>query len=678
MMPSSGWTRSAKATSPSPPTRRCGSPSPVGWGRYRLEVASADGSVASSVVFDAGWVSSAANAETPDVLEVHLDKETYSSGETAELRIAPRAAGKALVTVLSESVAYARMVDVPAEGTTVEIPVEADWSPGAYVAATLFRNGDPAPGGVPLPERSVGVAYLDVDTAERRLTVNIDAPQMVEPRQTATIPVRIEGLDEGETAYLTVAAVDIGILNITGFEPPDVDGFYLGQRRLAVELRDLYGDLIDTAGAKRGRIRAGGDGIGAGSEALPPTEDSVSLFTGVIETNADGVAEAVFDIPAFNGAVRVMAIAWTPDKVGDAATDLTVRDPVVVAASMPRFLAPGDVSRIRVDLHNVAGAAGEYSLALAAEGPVELDRPTETLNLAADARDSVEFPVAAGQPGLATIVATLSGPDGSEFTSEYRLTVRSAGQTTSQRRQLVLSPGETFTLTDPATQGFENDATVSVTVGAGDIDTAGLLAMLDRFPYGCSEQTVSRALPLLYANDLGETLGLDPDNALPERIRDAVDKVLANQGPTGGFGLWSPGTDLWLTAYVMDFLSRAREAGYEVPDDAFESGPRPAPVRPLLHRQRGGRDGDRHRLCDLRPRPQRPGRHRRPPLLRRGEAGGLQGPRSPARSLPRASPSPATRPPRTGFSRTPSSPARSRSGPTGPTTAPPCATPRRS
>ncbi|WMS43196.1 alpha-2-macroglobulin family protein [Acuticoccus sp. MNP-M23] len=545
---------------------------PVGWGRYRLEVANTDGSVASSVLFDAGWVSSAANAETPDVLEITLDRESYSDGDTAALRITPRAAGKALVTVLSESVAFATVVDVPAEGATVNIPVSADWSPGAYVAATLFRNGDPSPSGVPLPERSVGVAYLDVDTANRRLAVTIDAPAQAEPRQTATIPVRVGGLDAGETAYLTVAAVDIGILNITGYEAPNVDEFYLGQRRLAVELRDLYGDLIDTAGAKRGRIRSGGDGIASGSEALPPTEDSVSLFTGVIETDADGVAEAVFELPAFNGAVRLMAIAWTPDKVGNASTDMTIRDPVVVAASLPRFLAPGDTSRMRMDLHNVAGAAGEYRLSLNVDGPVHIDRTSETLNLGADARDSIEFPITADEPGLATIVATLDGPDGAEFTSEYRLTVRSAAPVVSQRQLLVLSPGETMTLANVADAGFEADATVSVTVGAGDIDTAGLITMLDRFPYGCAEQTVSRALPLLYANDLGATLGMDADTALPERIRSAIDRVLAYQGTTGGFGLWSPGSDVWLTAYVMDFLSRAREAGYEVPDDAFEAG----------------------------------------------------------------------------------------------------------
>ncbi|MEM8664237.1 MAG: alpha-2-macroglobulin family protein, partial [Pseudomonadota bacterium] len=366
--------------------------------------------------------------------------------------------------------------------------------------------------------------------------------------------------------------VDVGILNITGYEAPDVDGHYLGQRRLGVELRDLYGELINPAGAALGRVRSGGDGIAGGTEALPPTEDAVSLFTGVIETGEDGVAEASFDIPAFDGSLRLMAIVWTDDKVGDAATDMTVRDPVVVAGTLPRFLAPGDASRMRFDLHNVGHVAGTYELTLAADGPIVLDRDTETLRLGEDERDSIEVPIAATSAGLGTINAQLTGPDGLTLEKDYRIAVRPGAAPVSERRLMVLSPGEVARLPSPLRQGFSPGASVTVSVGVGDIDAAGLLEMLDRFPYGCAEQTVSRALPLLYANEVADSLGLDEDKTLPERVDDAIRRVLANQSASGGFGLWSPGDDLWLTAYVMDFLTRAREAGYEVPQTAFDTG----------------------------------------------------------------------------------------------------------
>ncbi|MEM7694125.1 MAG: alpha-2-macroglobulin family protein [Pseudomonadota bacterium] len=536
---------------------------PVRWGRYELEVAT--DTAATTTKFSAGWVSEGSGADTPDVLEVHLDKERYAAGEIASVRIAPRAAGKALVTVLTSRVETSRLVDVPAEGTTVELPVSGDWARGAYVAVTHFRDGDDA-AGRPLPERAVGIAYLDVGTDARRLSVAMDVPAVAPPRGITDVPILVSGLAPGETANLTVAAVDIGILNLTGYEAPDVDGHYLGQRRLGLEMRDLYGDLIDTASATRGQVRSGGDGVSSGTDALPPTEDSVSLFTGVITTDAAGVATAQFDIPAFNGALKVMAVVWTDDKVGDAAAEMTVRDPVVVAGALPRFLAPGDNSRVRIDLHNVAHTPGDYTLTLAAEGPIALEGTTQTLRLGTDERDVASFPLTGLSPGLATLTATLKGPDNLTLTSDYRLTVRPAANPVTERRLIALAPGEGSVLPSPVALGFDADADLTVSLGTGAIDTAGLLTMLNRFPYGCAEQTVSRALPLLYAGNIPG--GIDTEKA----VTDAIDRVRSFQTNAGGFGLWSPGYDLWLTAYVMDFLTRAREAGHTVPDIAFESG----------------------------------------------------------------------------------------------------------
>ncbi|XWN30360.1 MAG: alpha-2-macroglobulin family protein [Devosia sp.] len=544
---------------------------PVDWGRYRLEVMDPrNGEVATSMVFSSGWVNTAANADTPDVLDVHLDKESYQSGETATLRISPRFAGKALVTVLAGTVRHTEFVDVPADGTTIPIAVDAAWAPGAYVTATLFR-----PAGVgdsPLPQRAVGLAHMQVDTAKKQLTVSIDAPDVAAPRQILSVPVTVDGLAPGESAYLTVAAVDVGILNITGFEPPDVDEFYLGQRRLGVELRDIYGDLIDAGSAARGRIRTGGDGIDTGSEALPPTQAPVSLFTGLITTDANGVATANFDVPAFNGTLRLMAIAWTETKVGDASADAIVRDPVVVAGSLPRFLAPGDATRMRFDVHNVSHEAGEYALSVAAMGPLSIDRRAESITLAKDQRASIELPVAATGVGEATIIATLTGPGDLSLSQDFTLVVRPAAAEVSTRRLVALSPGESATLSEAILDGFDNDATATLSVGDGVTDVAGLIQMLNRFPYGCAEQTVSRALPLLYLNTVAADAGLKGDTTIPERIDKAIERVLAYQSASGGFGLWSPGYDLWLTAYVMDFLTRAREAGYAVPAIAFDTG----------------------------------------------------------------------------------------------------------
>src|SRR5207302_1084062 len=93
---------------------------------------------------------------------------------------------------------------------------------------------------------------------------NLGLPALLRPNSTLRIPVKLDGLAAGEEARVVVAAVDVGILNLTNYKPPAPDDYYLGQRRLSAELRDLYGQLIDGMQGTRGAIKTGGHKGGAG------------------------------------------------------------------------------------------------------------------------------------------------------------------------------------------------------------------------------------------------------------------------------------------------------------------------------------------------------------------------------------------------------------------------------
>ena len=171
-----------------------------------------------------------------------------------------------------------RTLAVEAGETVVDLPVTEDWGAGAYVTATLIRPMDVAAGRN--PARAIGLAWAPVDPGPRRLAVAFEGADEAAPRGATEAVLRIDGLAPGERAYATIAAVDVGILNLTGFEAPDPDGHYFGQRRLGVEMRDVYGRLIDGLQGTPGRLRSGGD-AGLGFRAPPPTEELVAVFSGV-------------------------------------------------------------------------------------------------------------------------------------------------------------------------------------------------------------------------------------------------------------------------------------------------------------------------------------------------------------------------------------------------------------
>jgi len=551
----------------------------VDYGRYRLEVSSAGaGGALSSVVFNAGWYTAGETADSPEMLDVALDKATYRPGETAKLRIASKHGGKALVAVLGQGLLSSQEIEIPKGGADVDIKVGSDWGPGAYATALLYRPLDEQ--AKRMPSRAIGVRWIGIDQTSRTLKVTLATEAKIKSAAELKVPVKIEGLAPGEEARVTVAAVDVGILNLTRFQAPAPELYFYQQRKLALELRDFYGRLIDGMRAERGTLRSGGDGMeGAGIKGSPPVEETVAFYSGIVSVAADGTAEVSFALPNFNGTVRVMAVAWTGTKLGHATSDVIVRDAVALTVSAPRFLTLGDDARIELALHNVDGPAGAYSAVLTDVTGTTAEIGSRTLDLKAGERRSEDVMVKPTDVGLHAYDVRVTGPGDIEVSRRLTFDVKPpAGDVKRTTVSTLAAKGGKLTLSKDLVDGLIRSRTrVAISVGpAATMDVPGLLTALDRYPYGCAEQTVSRALPLLYANQVAAELGIAPDKELKERIEGAIARVFDMQDSSGAFGIWGPSSgDLWLTAYVTDFLTRAREQGFEV---------RPLPFNQALDR----------------------------------------------------------------------------------------------
>ena len=547
------------------------------WGTYRLTLTDPKSGASTSFRFYSGWSASAAG-DRPDRIPVAANKPSYAPGEHAHVTIKPSADGKALVVVAGDKVFSSQLIDAPASGATIDIPVSADWGPGAYVLVTDYRPLNEATGHEPV--RSIGVVWLGVNNAPHMLTPLIGGAQTIRPRQRIVIPVTVKGLDSGEDAYLTLAAVDEGILQLTDFKSPDPAAWYFGKRRLGVGMHDDYGRLIKPEKAPIGSLREGGDELGGRPLAVVPTK-TVALFSGLVKVGAGGMAQVPIDVPDFNGELRLMAVAFSHKKVGAASRPMTVRDPVVADIVLPRFLAPGDRAQAALNIDNVEGPAGSYVATVTAGGPVGLDAgaPQDVLkhDLAKGQRVLLPVVLVAKGLGIAGIHLTLTGPNGFKVKHDWPIQVR-APQLDVAREQIVPFPaGASFT----ANRALVSDlipSTVNVALNVsaahGFNNVAGLLHWLDKYPYGCIEQTTSRAMPLLYFNDLSPLAGLPTDQALHDRIQEALDNVLDMQNYSGDFGMWGPGSDAepWISAFALDFLYQAKAKGYVVPNEALKRG----------------------------------------------------------------------------------------------------------
>ena len=174
------------------------------------------------------------------------------------------------------------------------------------------------------PARAVGVAFVPMDRADRRVEVGLSLPKQMRPEQTLTTTVAVPKL-AGEEAYVTISAVDVGILNITRFPVPDANKQFFAQRRLGVDAYDIYGRVIESLEGVIGKIRFGGDmALQPLAQARRPTSkvQTVDLFTGPVKLDAKGRARIPLKVPDFNGTLRVSALAYSAQRYGNADAEI--------------------------------------------------------------------------------------------------------------------------------------------------------------------------------------------------------------------------------------------------------------------------------------------------------------------------------------------------------------------
>ena len=364
---------------------------------------------------------------------------------------------------------------------------------------------------------------------------------------------------------VTLAAVDEGILRLTGFTSPDPVAHFLGRRALGVDIRDDYGRLLAPAEGALALLRQGGDGGLAGMGIQPP-QKLVSLFSGPVRVGADGTAVIALEIPDFAGELRLMAVAWEGNRIGAASLPMIVRDQAVVEAALPRFLAPGDTARLPVLMHNIELPAGEIVAELSTEGALAIEGPTRlTARLATGERAAPATGLRALSGGEGLLRLRLSGPEGFNVTRESRITIRPARPLLTEVQSAEL-PGGAEREVAPALDRFiPGTARAELSLGAVvRYDAAASLRAVEAFPLACLEQSASRAIALsagLFTPAGGDHVA---------RLQAAVQAILDRQRFDGAFGLWSANAEaeLWLTPFAVEALLRARAAGATLPEAA--------------------------------------------------------------------------------------------------------------
>ena len=518
-------------------------------------------------------------------------------GKPVTVKVKAPYRGKVLWTVETDHLITAQWRDATNGDLSWSFTLAA-YAPNVYVSAFLIKDAHLESKQAFLPDRAYGVASTRVTPTAFTQEVHLTAPQQVRSDSPLTVSLDV-GKPDSPT-FAVVSVVDEGILQLTNFKTPDPLVDLFPKHELDVETYETIGWTMLHKPADPSARTGGGDdeaeaeGGALGTSRVQPVHP-VALYSGILPVGADGKVTIPFHVPTYRGQLRVMAITSSATRIGRAEAEVTVRDPLVVEATFPRFLAQHDQLQIPVFLTNMSGGPLDVTVKLTDDNlpvagltppknqaaPLQLDKPTAQVHIDDGRSETVVFSartLAAVGGAKLRVVADARGKAGTlEVKDEQDVPLLPAGPKDRVVQKIQIAQGQTSIDLGklPALQGWvptSETATFWLTTNPY-AESFEHLDYLLTYPYGCIEQTTSSTFPLLYLGNLIDDV--DPQLAelkIEDRVAAGIDRVLSMETPSGGFGYWPGATEPleWATAYATHMLLEAKKAGYSVPDARLE------------------------------------------------------------------------------------------------------------
>jgi uncharacterized protein YfaS (alpha-2-macroglobulin family) len=556
------------------------------WGRYIVIARDSRGGHAAAQVVYIDWPGWAGRAQdggqgSQSMLALTAGKQSYSTGEKAQITFPSNKDAAALVVLEKGGNILKSEWIACQEGTTKhEFNVEQTMVPNIYVHITLVQPHLQAQNDLPI--RLYGIVPVTVEDTRVVLVPQIKTQESWQAESKVSFTVSEAS---GRPMAYTVAVVDEGLLGLTRFNLPNPRNTFYAKDASFIKSWDLFQEIIGAYSGKLETLLAigGGDDGGADPEKERQRFKPVVRFFGPFQIGRGEQKIESFELPPYIGAVRIMVLAASSTSepqtgralrgYGTAQTTVKVTSDLMVFASLPRALSPGDEIEVPVYVNSQRDGRRSVKVNLsvpgaAIQGPssqdVPFDRSEEKLIRfkvkSPDNPANLKFTVTAESSGLKTAQQIVD------------IEVRSTAVPVTKSLQNLVSAGETWrgNLEYPG-----RDGTNTLVASFSRLPPLNLESRLDflvKYPHGCAEQTTSGSFPQLY---LDKVLLLDDKRKAEIRtnINAGIERVLGMQLMSGGFSYW-PGESVvndWCSSYVGHFLLEARRSGYEVRANAVKS-----------------------------------------------------------------------------------------------------------
>lgn len=546
------------------------------WGRYLVRVCDPQSGHCTGDFVYAGYPWYDDEGEMPPqeaaMLSFAPSKAAYTVGETVEIRVPASAQSRVLLSIENGSrVLEHYWLEAKAGENVFKFKATPEMAPTVYANVSLIQahaqqNND-------LPIRMYGVVPISIEDPQTRLNPEIKMPDQLKPEQEFTVEISEQA---GKEMSYTIALVDEGLLDLTRFQTPNPWDAFFAKEALGVRTHDVFDYVIGAYGGDLERLlKMGGDG----DLVRPDTDESANRFKPVVlhagpfKLQKGKKAKHTFTMPNYVGSVRAMVVASSDRAYGNADKTVAVKQPLMLLATLPRVLGPGERVRIPVNLFVGDDNIREVRVKIEeSSGLAEWQGgTTQTVRFSGPGEKMAYFE-AEIKPytGVATfMISAESGNHKSKQEIEIDIRNPNPYRTDITNHQLAGNGTWTQAYQSVGVPG-SNENLLEVSI-LPPINLDKHLHYLLQYPYGCLEQTLSGGFPQLYVHQLLE-LSEEQKKQTATNIQATIDRLRLFQNSDGMFAYWPGQNEVnhWSNTYAGHFLLEAKDLGYDVPSGMLD------------------------------------------------------------------------------------------------------------
>ncbi len=551
-------------------------------GTYYLQALDADGKILANIeYFVAGNGNTDLQSDTRAELRIKLDAAQYAPGANIAVSITAPYVGYGLITLERDKVYAFKWFKTDTTNSVQHIELPDNFEGTGYVNVSFVRDINSRD--VFTTPYTYAVAPFVADTARRTIGVRLKTPETVRDHKLTV------GYEVNRDAKIMIFAVNEGILQVAKYQIPNPIAHFFKKAALQVETYQTLSLILPEYKILREFAKTGGGDYDGGENAAAGltnpfgrrTDAPVAFYSEIISATANTPGTVTFDIPdAFNGALHVFAVAASDGAVGSADATVHVQSPVIVTMNAPLAVAPGDKFDINAVVANLTGDAKPATVRMQAVFSNNLaadkNAASTSLNIANGGEALWSFGASAlDMPGNAEITVNADIAGRSAARGAATMSVRPAPPFATNISMGVLA-GRTETLRPRNTDMYAPQSVRRLYISANaDAVVRPLVEYLRHYQWNCTEQLVSRAMPyaVISASDILNISRTDSE----KKIAETIDALKSRQNDDGSFAMWAGGAagrnnesdaqSAYVTAYVAQFLTIAREHGFNVPRD---------------------------------------------------------------------------------------------------------------